>query len=464
LTNYSWYVIINDSVYNTTSSTWNFTTAANIPPYMPVLVSPANGSTGVSTTPTLQVTVTDPNGGTVNVSFYSSGGALIGTKTNVASGSSPSIVWSGRAYSTSYSWYVVVNDSVYTNTSSTWSFTTKASGGGGGGGGTTPSGDTTLPTTPTNVICTTPATDNTPSFSWTRSTDESGISGYYVKIDTGIDTWVGNVTSWTSSNTIANGAHTFYVKAKDASSNGNIGSYGSCSFTINITAAGKQPVADAGGPYTGAPNQNITFDGSKSTDSDGTIVGYRWDWTNDGTYDTDWLTTKTTTHAYSVVGKYTVNLQVKDNTNATSTDTATVDIIVDTDADDDGLSDVIETQLGSDINDESDVKVITIDGVTYYLVDTNQDGQFDKFYNPSTSISTALLLEDGKYKIDINGDGKIDRLYNPASGETTVYNPDEGFPWIYIIILLIVIVVILIIAVLLKMYKKKGPEEEEKKE
>ena len=77
-------------------------------------------------------------------------------------------------------------------------------------------GDITPPTTPTNVICTTLGNDNTPSFSWTKSTDASGISGYYVKIDSGTDTSIGNVTSWTSSNIVADGTHTFYVKAKDA--------------------------------------------------------------------------------------------------------------------------------------------------------------------------------------------------------------------------------------------------------
>jgi len=86
------------------------------------------------------------------------------------------------------------------------------------------------------------------------------------------------------------------------------------------------PIANAGGPYYANVNNAITFDGSGSSDTDGTITGYRWDWTNDGTYDTDWLTSATTTHSYSSVGTYTVNLEVKDNDGATSNDTATVTI------------------------------------------------------------------------------------------------------------------------------------------
>jgi len=86
------------------------------------------------------------------------------------------------------------------------------------------------------------------------------------------------------------------------------------------------PTADAGGPYSGYVNIPISLDGSGSSDSDGTIAGYRWDFENDDTYDTDWLTTAMTTHSYYSVGNYTVKLQVKDDDGATGTDTATVTI------------------------------------------------------------------------------------------------------------------------------------------
>jgi len=89
------------------------------------------------------------------------------------------------------------------------------------------------------------------------------------------------------------------------------------------------PVADAGGPYYANVNNAITFDGSGSRDTDGTITGYRWDWTNNGTYDTGWLTSATTTHSYSSAGTYTVKLQVKDNAGVTDTDTATATITPD---------------------------------------------------------------------------------------------------------------------------------------
>jgi parallel beta-helix repeat protein len=86
------------------------------------------------------------------------------------------------------------------------------------------------------------------------------------------------------------------------------------------------PVANAGGPYYANVGNSITFNGSGSSDTDGTITGYRWDFTNDGTYDTGWNASATTTHSYPAVGTYTVKLQVKDDLGASDIDTATVTV------------------------------------------------------------------------------------------------------------------------------------------
>ncbi|MEF8879043.1 MAG: PQQ-binding-like beta-propeller repeat protein [Candidatus Thermoplasmatota archaeon] len=89
------------------------------------------------------------------------------------------------------------------------------------------------------------------------------------------------------------------------------------------------PTADAGGPYTAIIDETITFNASESKDNDENgenITSYRWDWTNDEIYDTDWLTSNTTTHAYSSIGTYTVKLQVKDDEGQVDDDTVEVDV------------------------------------------------------------------------------------------------------------------------------------------
>ncbi len=74
---------------------------------------------------------------------------------------------------------------------------------------------------------------------------------------------------------------------------------------------------------TVAVNEIITFDGSGSSDADGSISSYSWDFDTDGTED---ATGSSVTHGYSIAGTYIVTLTVTDNDGAT--DTATEDIFV----------------------------------------------------------------------------------------------------------------------------------------
>ena len=90
------------------------------------------------------------------------------------------------------------------------------------------------------------------------------------------------------------------------------------------------PVADAGGPYSGTAGQTITLDGSGSYDSDGSISLYEWDINGDGDYnDAGDKTGQTVQNTWTSAGTYTVNLRVTDNDGATDTDQATVTISAD---------------------------------------------------------------------------------------------------------------------------------------
>ena len=81
------------------------------------------------------------------------------------------------------------------------------------------------------------------------------------------------------------------------------------------------PVANAGTDQTVIVNEVVTFDGSGSTDSDGTIVSYAWDFG-----DTHTGSGVTTSHAYSAIGIYTVTLTVTDNDGLTGSDTAVITV------------------------------------------------------------------------------------------------------------------------------------------
>ncbi len=82
------------------------------------------------------------------------------------------------------------------------------------------------------------------------------------------------------------------------------------------------PVADPNGPYTGTAGVAVQFDGAGSSDPDGTIVSYAWDF-GDGNTGTG----VSPTHTYSAAGTFTVSLTVTDNDGLTDTATtiATID-------------------------------------------------------------------------------------------------------------------------------------------
>ena len=84
------------------------------------------------------------------------------------------------------------------------------------------------------------------------------------------------------------------------------------------------PTASAGVDLTGRVDVSIQFDGTASSDPDGTIISYDWDW-GDGTIHGSGATP---THTYTTPGVYTVTLTVMDNKYAVAKDTLTVTVYV----------------------------------------------------------------------------------------------------------------------------------------
>ncbi len=97
----------------------------------------------------------------------------------------------------------------------------------------------------------------------------------------------------------------------------------SSTTTATITGVNDAPVADAGGPYSGIVNEAIAFDGSGSSDEEGAIASYTWDF-GDGTVET--VTTATTTHTYTATGTYSVTLTVTDGNGETAQDITTAEV------------------------------------------------------------------------------------------------------------------------------------------
>ena len=447
--------------------------------------TPSNRSTGVSRTTDLGWTGGDPDGDTVTYDVY------FGTS------SSPSKVGSGNqsavtydpgtlSYSTVYYWKIVTWDNQSAKTEGpVWHFTTVAEST-GGGGSIPPSNN--APTADANGPYT-GYVDQAVTFNGTGSSDpDTG--------DTLTYTWdFGDSTTGTG----ATPAHTYnstglYNVTLTVSDGTTTDSDTTTANISELPAEQHPPVADANGPYPGLTYQNITFDGSDSSDLDGWITNYTWDF-GDNTigYGVSPI------YSYNISGLYNITLIVIDNDGLADSDTTTATIALDsdgdgwsddmetsygtnatdatdyptdtdgdgtpdedspdekytgdTDDDNDGLSDDIENAVGSNSKDPETKTIfveVSISGLTHYLVDTNNDGTYDAFYNSATGTTTTTTTDaDGKYLIDYNGDGNTDYIYDPVSGAVTSYEPEEEFPWTTVILIIVIIVIIVVIIAIL---------------
>jgi predicted CXXCH cytochrome family protein len=94
---------------------------------------------------------------------------------------------------------------------------------------------------------------------------------------------------------------------------------GQAGEALAMVSANSAPVANAGPSQVADAGATVTFDASASSDMEGPIASYFWDF-GDGANSTD----KVATHAYAESGLYTVKLTVTDSKNAAASTTINV--------------------------------------------------------------------------------------------------------------------------------------------
>lgn len=90
---------------------------------------------------------------------------------------------------------------------------------------------------------------------------------------------------------------------------------GSTTRLIRVSPANIKPTASfTVDPETGTIDTEFTFDASASSDTEDApeLLRARWDWNNDGVYDTGYSTDKIIQHQFSVSGTYVVVLEITD--------------------------------------------------------------------------------------------------------------------------------------------------------
>jgi hypothetical protein len=300
--------------------------------------------------------------------------------------------------------------------------------------------------TPSDIRLISKSWDDTPEFSWGPSYYTKSVIGYQIRIDNNPVTNVGDILSWTSTEQIENGVHTFYVRA--IGSDDTYSNWGSLEFSINTLFIDSDEDGwsdDEEQQYGTDPddknNYPLDTDGDRipnTEDSDDDNDGYSDDM--ELSYGRD------TTNA----NNYPVDTDKDYIPNENSPDGKYTG---DADDDDDGISDTIEKEIGSNPLDNTDGNKIYIAGNAYYLIDVNSDDIYEILYNPETTQTTAVEKSGETYLIDISGDESWDYTYTITDGVISEY---EGIPPLTIIaVFLAIILAGLSIYYLLKYLRKR---------
>lgn len=153
----------------------------------------------------------------------------------------------------------------------------------------------------------------------------------------------------------ATGADTFTFKANDGSVDST-----AATITVTINSINDLPIAVISGSsgITVLTGTSLAFNGSASSDSDGTIATFTW---NFGDGSTDTASGAKPTHAFASAGIYIVSLTVTDNSGGKSSAVTTSITVAaggggsttSTDTDSDGFTDELEIALNTDPNSAS---------------------------------------------------------------------------------------------------------------
>jgi PKD repeat protein len=189
------------------------------------------------------------------------------------------------------------------------------------------------------------------------------------------------------------------------------------------------PIADPNGPYTGTEGREIIFDGSNSSDADGSIESYAWDFGDEATE-----TGVNPTHTYAQNGTYTVTLNVTDDSGAVNTTTTTATIID---------IDPLANFTGSPTSGPEPLKVVftdnstSYDGIAAWAWDFDNNGTVDS----TAPNPTYEYIEEGTYTVllrvfeeDGDNDTLIKENYitvsnvnkNPTANPNGPYTGTEG--------------------------------------
>jgi len=274
------------------------------PPDKPTGPSPVDKAEGVGLSVTLKINISDNDSSLMDVSFYrATDDSLIDIDYHVATNSTASGVLN-LDFDTTFLWYAIADDGKQENRSNIWIFTTQS----------IPSSNKDPLADPGGPYTATVGEILTLDSS--ASSDPDGnIDFYRWNFGDGSDE-----TLEVSPNHIYSDPGTYRITLTVVDNDGRANT-ATTTVSISQTISNSPPFALLSGPSNGEIGQLLSFSGSESYDTDGSIVSYSWNF-SDGTI----ATGSTVNKIFNQTGTFKVTLIVKDNkgTNTSSTLSLTI--------------------------------------------------------------------------------------------------------------------------------------------
>ncbi|UCF12739.1 MAG: PKD domain-containing protein [Thermoplasmatales archaeon] len=386
----------------------------NRAPNTPNNPSPVNGAIGVDTNTALSWIDGDLDTG--DIVTYDVYFGIINPPPKVISKQSRTSFTPYLNAETTYYWQIIAWDNHGAfSTGPVWLFTTKSST----GPGPSPPEPNIAPTSNASASETVGLVDSILKFDGSQSIDQDGyIKDWSWDFGDGTQSY-GEIVTHTYSDS---GIYNVILTVTD-----NEDAKDDDSIIVTIGIANNPPSNPIiSGETSGNKNVEYQFIAT-STDKDNDSISYNFNWGDGTTSTSEFLPNSiayAVNHSWASAGKYTIGVTATDN--QTTSEQSEIIILIDA------------HYLG---------------GIGY-VIDIDEDGIFDIFYNKTTAIETAVKHQyDETYLIDTNGNGNWDYTYKQTT-ETIV--PFKGktineIPWTVIALILVALAVI---SLIIYFYKK----------
>jgi len=190
---------------------------------------------------------------------------------------------------------------------------------------------------------------------------------------------------------------------------------------------------------------NVFSYSSSAMDTDEDLIRLKFDWGDGSQSDwSDYVSSNITVemnHYWDIVSNYNIRVLAQDQNGENSTWSEPLEVIV--------------SQINTTVFDIPPedipriVEFVNISNITYSLIDLDNDGKIDLFYNQMTEINSSFsYLDDNSILIDLDGDGSWDYIYDFEQKILSIYSlvsEDSKSeisiinPWFLILISLVVL-------------------------